>query len=312
MNQTIESAAGTPVRPGWAQAYLALAAAALFWGGNWAIARWIQYQVPPQTLGLLRWGMAALLLAPFALSATLRAWPAIRREWPRLVVLGFIGVTGFSALTYTGLAHTTSINGSLLNSAAPVFLLLFSAFGFGERIGPAEVAGVAVSLCGVLVIVSRGDPAALAALAVNIGDLWVLAAVLLWAVYTVLLKRWRTALPPLVFLFVTVVASLPLPIATSAFELTLGGRTLTFDLTTAAVTLYLGLFPSIGAYVCWAYGVARVGPTRATHFQYLIPVFAAGLAILLLDEEVRLFHVAGAALIIGGLVLATRPSRRPG
>ena len=80
--------------------------------------------------------------------------------------------------------------------------------------------------------------------------------------------------------------------------------------TTAAVTVYLGLFPSIGAYGCWAYGVSKVGPTRATLFQYLIPVFAAGLAFLLLGEEVRLFHIAGAALIIGGLVLATRQSRR--
>jgi drug/metabolite transporter (DMT)-like permease len=306
MNQAIDTTAGAPAQRARMQAYLALAAAALFWGGNWAIARWIQYQVPPQTLGLLRWGMAALLLAPFALPATLRAWPAVRREGWRLVVLGLIGVTGFSALSYTGLAYTTSINGSLLNSAAPVFLLLFSAFGFGDRIGLAEAAGVAVSLAGVLVIVSRGDPAALAALAVNIGDLWVLAAVLLWAVYTVLLKRWKTSLPPLVFLFVTIVASLPLPIVTSAIELTLGGRTLQLDLTTAAVAVYLGLFPSIGAYVCWAYGVARVGPTRATHFQYLIPVFAAGLAMLMLGEEVYLFHLLGAALIIGGLVLAAR------
>jgi len=288
------------------QAYLALGAAALFWGGNWAIARWIQYQVPPQTLGLLRWGVAAVLLAPLALPATLRAWPAIRREWWRLAVLGLIGVTGFSALSYTGLSYTTSINGSLLNSAAPVFLLLFSAFGFGDRIGWAEALGVAVSLAGVLVIVSRGDPVALAALAVNIGDLWVLAAVLLWAVYTVLLKRWKTSLLPLVFLFVTIVVSLPLPIVTSAIELTLGGRTVEFDLTTAAVGVYLGLFPSIGAYVCWAYGVARIGPTRATHFQYLIPVFAAGLAMLMLGEEVYLFHLLGAALIIGGLVLAAR------
>ena len=310
MNASTASATAAPVGRSPLPAYLALAAAALFWGGNWAIARWIQYQVPPQTLGLLRWGSAALLLAPVALPATIRAWPAIRREWWRLVILGFIGVTGFSALTYTGLAYTTAINGSLLNSAAPVFLLLFSAFGFGERIGLPEVAGVAVSLVGVVVIVTRGDPAALVALSVNIGDVWVMVAVLLWAVYTVLLKRWRTALPPLVFLFVTIVASLPLPIATSAIELTWGGRSLSFDITTAAVTVYLGLFPSIGAYGCWAYGVSKVGPTRATLFQYLIPVFAAGLAFLLLGEEVRLFHIAGAALIIGGLVLATRQSRR--
>jgi drug/metabolite transporter (DMT)-like permease len=289
-----------------ALAYLALAGAALLWAGNWALARWAQAFIPPQTLGLLRWATAAVVLAPFALSGMLREWQIVRREWRRLAILGFIGVTGFSALSYTGLTYTTAINGSLLNAAAPVFLILFSAVGFGDRIGRAQVAGVAISLAGVVVIVTRGALEALLELRFNVGDLWVLAAVLLWAVYTVLLKVWRTGLSPQVFLFATILLSLPLPIATSAFELVSADRMPAFDARTIATALYLGLFPSIGAYVFWAYGVARVGPTRATLFQYLIPVFAAILAFLLLGEDIRLFHLIGAALIIGGLVLATR------
>ncbi|MCW5772797.1 MAG: DMT family transporter [Rhodospirillaceae bacterium] len=288
-------------------AYLALVAAALFWGGNWALARWAQAIIPPQTMGALRWITAAVILAPFALPGLVRAWPTVRREWPRLTVLGFLGVTGFSALTYTGLSHTTAINGSLLNAAAPVYLLLLSALGFGDRIGAAQVAGVAISLAGVIAIVTRGDVALLLALQFNIGDLWVMAAVLLWAVYTLLLKRWRSTLPPLVFLFATLIFSLPLPLATSAIELASGAPVPTFEFRSVVTVLYLGLFPSIGAYVCWAYGVKQVGPTRATLFQYLIPVFAAVLAFALLGEAVHLFHLAGAALIIGGLVLATRP-----
>lgn len=291
-------------------AYLALMGAALFWGGNWALARWAQAMIPPQTMGALRWTTAALMLAPFALPGLMREWPRVRREWRRLAVLGFLGVTGFSALAYEGLTYTTAINGSLLNAAAPVFLILFSAVGFGDRIGAAQVAGVAISLVGVITIVTRGAFDALLALKFNVGDLWVLAAVLLWAVYTVLLKRWRTALPPLVFLFATLLLSLPLPLATAAIELANGARFPEFDARTVTTVLYLGLFPSIGAYVCWAYGVKQVGPTRATLFQYLIPVFAAVLAFALLGEAVELFHFAGAALIIGGLVMATRPRRR--
>src|SRR6188474_85546 len=94
------AAAAPAAGPAMAPAYLALAAAALFWGGNWVLARWIQNQFPPQTLGLLRWGSAALFLLPFALTPTLRAWPAVRHEWKRLAILGAIGVTGFSALSY--------------------------------------------------------------------------------------------------------------------------------------------------------------------------------------------------------------------
>lgn len=308
-----EPAAGQPTRL-WA--YLALTAAALFWGGNWPLARWIQTDVPPLTLGLLRWGSAAVLLLPLALPQFLRAWPLVRREWRRLTILGLVGVTGFSAMSYTGLAYTTAINGSLLNTAAPAFLVLFAALGFGrglgerpgDRVGWAQVTGVALSIAGVLAIISRGAPETLASFAFNIGDLWVMGAVLVWTIYTVLLKRWPTAAPPLAFLLATILFSLPLPILLSAGELVWGTRLPVLNTATIATTIYLGLFPSIAAYAFWGYGVGRIGPTRAMLFQYLIPLFAAGLAVLLLGESLRLFHVAGAALIIGGLVLATRPA----
>ncbi len=293
-----------------APAYLALAAAALFWGGNWVLARWIQNQFPPQTLSLLRWGSAALFLAPFAIAPTLRVWAKVRGEWKRLAILGAIGVTGFSSLSYTGLSFTTSINGSLLNTAAPVFILIMSALGFGERITRAEVAGVAVSIVGVVVIIARGSLETFAAMQVNAGDAIVMLAVLLWAVYTVLLRHWRIQLPPMVFLFTTMVLSLPLPIATTALEYALGAPAPSPDTIGWLTIVYLGLFPSIGAYACWNFGVSRAGAARATLFQYLIPVFAAALAVTLLGEEIRLFHIAGAALIVGGLLLATRAKAR--
>jgi drug/metabolite transporter (DMT)-like permease len=226
--------------------------------------------------------------------------------------LGLVGVTGFSAMSYTGLAYTTAINGSLLNAAAPAFLVLFAALGFGrslgERVGWAQVGGVALSIAGVLAIISRGAPETLASLAFNVGDLWVMGAVLVWSIYTVLLKRWPSQVPPLSFLLATILFSLPLPIVLCAAELAWGARVPPVNTATVLTTIYLGLFPSIAAYAFWGYGVGRIGPTRAMFFQYLIPLFAAGLAVLLLGESLRLFHVAGAALIIGGLVLATRPS----
>jgi drug/metabolite transporter (DMT)-like permease len=305
-----QTAAAGATGPSMAPAYLALAAAALFWGGNWVLARWIQNQFPPQTLSLLRWGSAALFLLPFAIAPTLRVWGQVRAEWKRLAILGAIGVTGFSSLSYAGLSFTTSINGSLLNTAAPVFIMILAAMGFGERITLAEVAGVAVSIVGVVVIIARGSLETLAAMRVNAGDAIVMLAVLLWAVYTVLLRRWRIQLPPMVFLFTTIVLSLPLPMATTALEYALGAPAPSPDTIGWMTIVYLGLFPSIGAYACWNFGVSRAGAARATLFQYLIPVFAAALAVTLLGEEIRLFHIAGAALIVGGLLLATRAKAR--
>jgi len=300
------TAPGAGQAPSLLPAYVALVAAAAFWGGNWALARWVQYAVPPQTLGALRWGCAALILFPIVAPQLFRSWAGVKAEWKRLTFLGVLGVTGFSALSYTGLAYTTAINGSLLNTAAPVYLIMFAAFGLGDRVGWFEIGGMIVSMVGVFAIVTRGTPEALLRLEFNIGDLWVLAAVLAWALYTVLIRRWRTKLRPLVFLFTTIAFSLPLPVGLSIIELTYGGRTVAFDTTVAVSVLYFGLFPSLGAYMFWNYGVGRVGPTRATLIQYLIPVFAAILSMLLLGESLRPFHIVGAALIIGGLILATR------
>jgi drug/metabolite transporter (DMT)-like permease len=187
--------------------------------------------------------------------------------------------------------------------------MLFSAAGYGERIGWREIAGISISLVGVLLIVARGAPESLATISFNVGDLLVLAAVLLWTVYTVLLKVWPTSLPPLAFLMATMLLGVPALILGSALELTLGSRVPSFDAYTVLAALYLGLFPSIAAYMLWGYGVTRIGPTRAMHFQYLIPVFAAALAITLIGESLHWFHVGGALLIVGGLSLATlRPS----
>ncbi len=310
MASPTQTAAASAAGPAMAPAYFALAAAALFWGGNWVLARWIQNQFPPQTLSLLRWGSAALFMLPFAVGPTLRVWGDVRREWKRLAILGAIGVTGFSSLSYTGLAFTTSINGSLLNTAAPVFILILAAFGFGDRISPLEVAGVSVSLVGVVVIISRGAFDTLAAMQINSGDAIVMVAVLLWAVYTMLLRRWRIRLPPTVFLFTTIILSLPLPIATTVLEYALGAPAPAPNAVGWLTIVYLGLFPSIGAYACWNFGVSRAGAARATLFQYLIPVFAAVLAVMLLGEQVRPFHIVGAVLIIGGLLLATRTRAR--
>jgi drug/metabolite transporter (DMT)-like permease len=265
MSETVPTAGAPARQPTRLWAYIALAAAALFWGGNWPLARWIQSDVPPLTLGLLRWGSAAIFLLPFALPQFLRAWPKVRREWRRLTILGLVGVTGFSAMSYTGLAYTTAINGSLLNAAAPAFLVLFAALGFGrslgERVGWAQVGGVALSIAGVLAIISRGAPETLASLAFNVGDLWVMGAVLVWSIYTVLLKRWPSQVPPLSFLLATILFSLPLPIVLCAAELAWGARVPPVNTATVLTTIYLGLFPSIAAYAFWGYGVGRIGPT---------------------------------------------------
>lgn len=286
--------------------YVALTAAALFWGGTWPIMRAMLEQFPPMTQVFMRWAVALVVLAPLAWRDAWRMRHAIRADWVRLTLFALTGVTGFNMLAFYGLTDTTAVNGALLNAASPMLMLVFAAVGLRERIGWAQLLGMLISMAGVLTIITHGIPARIMALDVNVGDLWVLAAIVSWTTYTFLLKRWPVTLRPLTFMLVNVAIGLPPMLIGAAIELALGATMQPEPVSAVAGMLYLGLLPSIGAYLCWSYGVPRVGPSRASLFQYLIPVFAAVIAVTAFGESVQLFHLAGAGLIIGGIVLANR------
>jgi drug/metabolite transporter (DMT)-like permease len=266
--------------------------------------------VPPITLAFWRWSVALCVLLPFALKPMVRERDAIRRHWKMLVVLGVMGVGTFNTLVYIGLGSTTATNGILLNSAIPVLIVLLAWTFLGERVSRLQALGVAVSLAGVAAVVFRGDPAGLMRLQWNTGDLWVFAAIVSWAVYTLMLRRRPREVGALAFLGVTVAVGLAANLPFFLAELATGAR---MELNRASVgaIAYTGVFPSVLAYLFWNRAVADVGPARAGMFLHLMPVFGAVLAMLFLGETLHLYHAAGFALILLGIVLATR-NPRPG
>jgi drug/metabolite transporter (DMT)-like permease len=288
-------------------AYLMLALVMLLWAGNSIIARAVRDDVPPFLLALLRWTGALLVIVPFAARHVRTDRAAIRRGWPTLLLLGLLGVAAFNAFLYSGLRYTTASNGLLLQAAIPALVLLadFAFFSVPPRIG--AVGGVALSTLGVTVIIFQGKLGALSQLAFNRGDAMVLAGVVAWALYTALL-RLRPALHWLSFLAVTfaigVVAMLPLA-ATEWQEI---GAMIWTPQVFAAIA-YVALLPSVVAYALYNAAVATLGPASAGQAITLMPLFGAGLAALTLGEELHGYHLAGMALILGGIV--TTAVRRP-
>jgi len=285
--------------------YLLLAATILFWALNWITGRALRDDVPSYSLAFWRWVSATLLLLPFAWPHLVRGWPAMRRSWRVMLALGVFGTTFCNLASYTGLKYTTAVSGSILNSFVPVIIIAISWAFFGQRLRASQWAGVAISLTGVLTIVGRGDPMVILSLALNVGDLWILASMLLWALYTVCL-RWRPPdLHPLGLLganaIVGVVAMLPV------YLWSLGeGMHITWTAGAIAGLAYVGVFPSVLGYIFWNNAVARVGPNKAGMFMHLMPVFASLLAIAFLGERLHLFHLAGMAMILGGIWLTSR------
>jgi drug/metabolite transporter (DMT)-like permease len=207
---------------------------------------------------------------------------------------------------YVGLGSTTATNALLLQSACPAFIVAIAAATGGARASPRQLAGIAISLAGVVAILTRGAPGALASVSFARGDLWVLAAVLSWAAYTLLLRRRPAGVDPLALLAALVAVGVAWVAPFHAVELARGAR-MEVDGVTAASVLYVAVFASVLSYWLWNEGVARLGPNRAGVFLHLMPAFGSLLAVAFLGESFRGFHAIGLALILAGVFLAGAP-----
>ncbi len=289
--------------------YLWLMLAALFWAGNFVIGRAIRGDMPPVVLNFGRWLIALLILLPFSYGQVRRHWPVIRAEWKMVVILGITGVAAFNSLVYTALETTQAINAVLFTSTVPLFIGLIAWLMFRDTLTGRQIAGILLSLLGVVTVVARGDFARLLNLSFNPGDLWMLVAVPVWAYYSVLLKRRPAELPQLPLLTATVVVGVIalLPVIIWQF---VQGATVSLNSTNILALLYIGLFASVLAFICWNSGVAALGPNKAGTFIHLMPVFGAILSVIFLGEQIAAYHLLGATLVFSGIALTSWQSMR--
>ena len=286
----------------WSTPALLLIVSTLCWSGNFVLGRAMHEHVPPIGLAFWRWTGALLLVIGFAAPHLRRDWPALRAEPLRLVLLSFLGVASFNSLVYLGLNTTTATNAVLLQSVMPLMIFLASYAIHREAVRPIQVIALATSLVGVGTIISHGSMAALLGLSLRPGDGWVLLAVVFYALYSVLLRR-RPQVHPLSFLAATFAlgALMLLPVYLAEH---LAVRQMQVDGPTLASILYVAIFPSVVAYLCFNRAVELAGPNRAGQYLHLMPVFGSALAALFVGERLAWFHWAGAALIACGILLA--------
>ena len=284
--------------------YLLLVLTMLFWSGNWIFGRTVRHEVTPIAFAYWRWLVALLVIYPFAFRHLRAQQQVFFREWKLLLTFGALGIGLFHTMIYKALAATTVINASLVNSAMPVMIVAISWLLYREKITWRQAAGIVISLGGVVVIVSRGSPEVLLSLSVNRGDLWALAAVPVWALYSVLLRRRPADLHPMAFLAGTVLFGVALLTPFFLWEVAVH-RPAVPSLQSLAGVGYVALFSSVLAYKFWNSAVGAVGANKAGQFAHLLPVFATALAVVFLGERLHLYHLAGAALILLGIWLAT-------
>ena len=277
----------------------------LFWAGNVIVARAARGDVPPFTLSFGRWVIALACLLPFAWPYLKRDWPLYRQHFRLIMAVALTGVLSFNTLVYSGLHYTTSTNALLLNSCIPVLIMLIGALFYQQKLRTVHMLGLAISLAGVLTIILHGEWARLLSLSFNRGDLLVFAAVICWAFYTLLMRRIpvninRTGLTALT-IGIALVFLLPLWL----WERSTGALPI-WNARALWSLVYVGLLPSVAAYLLYTQAVARVGAMRAGLSMHLMPVFGILLAVGLLGESLYSYHLMGIAAIFTGIGLSNR------
>jgi drug/metabolite transporter (DMT)-like permease len=282
-------------------AFFLVAVAPMCWAGNIVLAKGVAAMIPPAALSFWRWAVAFLILLPLT-------WPYVKRDWKTAVagwrilgLLALFGVTSFNTLLYLAMHTTTAINGALIQTTMPAVIIVISLILYGERVSRIQAAGVGLCVVGAGVVVIKGHWQALIDMTLVQGDLLMIVAVVLYALYSALLPK-RPAMHPMSFMTYTFglgcLGLLPLYL----WEMSVLG---TFTLTpgVAGSIAYVAIFPSIVAYFCWNRGVAVIGANRTGLFINLIPVFAATLAVIFLGESLKSYHLAGMILIVVGFVM---------
>lgn len=277
----------------------------LLWAGNALVGRAVVGIVDPVELSFWRWLLALCVLLPFTLRHLLAYRYQLLRAWPVVVVMGVCSVGAYNTLLYIAVHTTTAINATLMGACMPLMILLLSRVWLGEAIRPAQAVGILVSACGMLAVVTRGDPGRLLALTLTPGDGLMVLATLAWAVYSVMLRRYPVPVPATTLLAALIVVGL-LSLAPFFVWFAWHHPVASGGLVELGSVAYTGLLASLVAFYLWNRGVAMVGAAIAGQYSYLIPLFTALFAIPLLGEEFHWYHAAGGGLIFAGIALATR------
>lgn len=285
--------------------YAFVVLAVLLWAGNAVVGRLApDSNVPPLALNFWRWVIAFLILFPIA-------WPKLKSQrtlllahWRIVLLFGIVAIAGFSSAFYVGFQHTTVVQGTLIQAALPILVLIGAAVFLRREVTMIQIAAAVISIFGVAVIVLRGDPSALGRMTLNIGDLWILFAVCMWAAQTIIIRFVPKELDLVAFQVASFVVGLAILLPLYLSE-TMSGRPMPVDWSAAMLVGYAGVMASVIAFTCWNRGVMRIGPQTAGYFGNLFPVFGAILGVLLLGEAFAWYHWWGGLLTLLGIYVAT-------
>jgi len=289
-------------------AYLFLLLTTLLWGGNSVAGKLAVDHVSPMMLVFLRWVLAVAILLPIGWRTIQEDWPVVRRHWLVLAALGASGFTLFNVIFYTALNYTTAINVSIEQAAMPILIMTANFVFFRLRVNWAQIAGVVLTIAGVILTASHGDPRRLLTLELNFGDAIMLVAVVLYSGYSVGLRlkpalRWQSLM--LAMSIAALITSLPFLL----WEV-VAGKAIMPDARGWTVIVYTAIGASVVSQITYIRGNELIGANRAGLFINLVPIFGTLLSVIIVGETFQLYQALSLVLVLGGISLAEYRGRK--
>ena len=289
--------------------YVLLAITPLFFSTNLIFGRMAIETIDPWTLAFLRWSFAAIVIFPFARSNVTSNRHVIIQHWKLLGTAGFLGMWICGALVYYALKSTTATNGTLIYSSAPIMILLLEWRFRGRKIGSKEIAGIILGIVGISIIITHGDPGRLIALEFAAGDLIFVLAALAWAIYSIVLKTHALQqFSTMASFFVIAVFGSLILLPFAAYETFHTGSFPTTKDQWIIISCIV-VFASVLAFLLYKYCIRITDPSVTGIFMYLMPPYGVFMAVTFLGESFHLYHAAGIATVMSGVVIATFPSK---
>ena len=283
------------------QAYCMLILTTFCWGLNAVFARMAAGEISPMLLVSIRWLGTLILLVLLAGRTIMEGLPAIRQHMGYTFLMGLVGLGGFGTLIYYSAYYTTAVNIGIIQGAMPAIVLIGSCWFFRTSVNFIQIAGVAVTILGVVFVSINGELEKLMSLSFNKGDLLMLIAVLFYGAYTVGLRRKHNLSSIVLFASVVgwaFISTLPLTIYEFA-----SGKTVWPDHKVWIIVGLIVLLPSFLSQICFIASVKLIGPARSGVFVNLVPVFASFLAVQLLGEAFEVYHGLSLFLVLSGIYI---------
>ncbi len=272
---------------------------------NLIVARGGVEYVPPISLAFWRWAVVVLILLPFTYSLLINNFKIIKKEFKRLFFLGAMGCGVCGAFPFLAGETTTVTNMGIIYTSSPIFIILISAIFFNEKINFMKIIGLISCLIGVFTIIIKGDLNLLLNLNFTIGDLWMLAAAIGWALYSIYLFYWKSELP--IFQRFTLVAFfgaislLPFYIIEEAVV-----QRTSFNLQFFSWVVFAAISPGIIAFTLYTQAQKSLGASLTGFTLYVFTIYAAIYGFIFFDEKLETFHYIGTVLVFIGVYLAKK------